>query len=535
MQKGSALLRGTGVIVAVAVATFLMSSPAVFGIRNQPKVTPEFRADIIEIDSMKVFGKLERTSVNYLHQKHTEALEKKNKDCAACHLSENDPQSGQARMSTKFMRLQDTTRQEVMDIYHDNCIACHKETKAAKEKSGPLECGECHRPLTTVASSRQPIGMDKSLHYRHSKAMDQKCEQCHHAYNEKTKTLYYAKDQEGTCRYCHLSETEENRVSLRQAAHVACIDCHRQILAKDETAGPFTCEGCHEPSQQAMIESVKDIPRMKRNQPDFVFVKTSGTDKTQANPLTRMNLVPFNHKGHEQYNDSCRVCHHAALTDCQQCHSLQPKKEGGGVTLEQAMHRLNVDQSCVGCHESKQTDPGCVGCHTSFEKKRQQGTAACSTCHMVPKSEIVGVDQTGEEKMRAARALNSRESVDGTYADDDIPETVTIKAMSDKYEPVKLPHRKIVKTMVAKIQTNQLANYFHYEKGTVCQGCHHNSPAAKTPPKCISCHGQPFNAKDPFKPGLMAAYHRQCMECHEAMGIAKPVATDCTACHQKKD
>ena len=48
-------------------------------------------------------------------------------------------------MSTKFMRLEDTTRQEVMDIYHNNCIACHKETKAAKEKSGPLECGECHR------------------------------------------------------------------------------------------------------------------------------------------------------------------------------------------------------------------------------------------------------------------------------------------------------------------------------------------------------------------------------------------------------
>ncbi len=81
MQKGRALLRGIGIIVAVAMTLFLVSSPAVFGINAQPKVMPEIRADIIDIDSMKVFGKLERPSVTYLHQRHTEALAKKNKDC----------------------------------------------------------------------------------------------------------------------------------------------------------------------------------------------------------------------------------------------------------------------------------------------------------------------------------------------------------------------------------------------------------------------------------------------------------------------
>ncbi len=534
MQKGSALLRGIRIIVTVAVAALLAGSPVVFGIKTPPKLTPEIRADIIDIDAMKVFGKLERPSVTYLHQRHTEALDKKNKDCTVCHLSENDPQSGKERMSTKYMRLQDTTKQEVMDVYHNNCIGCHQETKAAQEKSGPLECGECHRQQVTVISSWQPIGMDKSLHYRHSRAMDKKCDKCHHEYNEYTKKLFYAKDKEGTCRYCHRSKTEENRISLRRASHTACIDCHRKILAKNETAGPFTCEGCHEPSQQKLIEKVKDVPRMQRNQPDFVFVKTSAADKEKVNPLTRMNLVPFNHKAHEQYNDSCRVCHHAALNDCQQCHPLQGNKEGGGVTLEQAMHRLNVDQSCIGCHDSQQTRPSCVGCHISFEKKQPQGTDSCGNCHMVPKSQIIGVVQKEEENKMAAGALGQRDAVTWTYGDEEIPETVVIQTMSNKYEPVKLPHRKIVTSMVDKIKTNQLANYFHFEKGTVCQGCHHNSPAAKAPPKCVSCHNKPFNEKDPFKPGLMAAYHRQCMECHQAMGIAKPVATDCTACHQKK-
>ena len=51
---------------------------------------------------------------------------------------------------------------------------------------------------------------------------------------------------------------------------------------------------------------------------------------------------------------------------------------------------------------------------------------------------------------------------------------------------------------------------------------------------CASCHGQPFDQRDPAKPGLMAAYHRQCMECHDAMNLEKPVATNCVACHPKK-
>jgi hypothetical protein len=153
---------------------------------------------------------------------------------------------------------------------------------------------------------------------------------------------------------------------------------------------------------------------------------------------------------------------------------------------------------------------------------------------MVPKSQIVGAMPKEQEKMMALAALGQRDAVTRTYADEEIPETVTIEILSNKYEGVKLPHRKIIRTMVDKIENNKLANFFHSEKGTVCQGCHHNSPAAKTPPKCISCHSKPFNAKDPFKPGMIAAYHRQCMECHKSMGIAKPVATNCTACHQKK-
>ena len=521
-------MRWAAISVTCMSVLTLLGSPAVFGVKTPPQKPLERRADIIRIDSMRVFGELTRPPVTYLHQKHTEALKSKNKDCSACHLSKDN------RMSTMFMRLKNTAKEEVMDLYHTNCIGCHKETAANSEKSGPLVCGECHTDNAGVLSSWQPIGMDKSLHYRHTVVQDDKCEKCHHVYNAATKKLYYAKGEEGTCRYCHRATTEDNRISLRLAAHTECVGCHRQTLAKNENAGPVTCNGCHDAAQQKLIEKLKDVPRMKANQPDFVLVKTDADSEKTADTATLMKLVPFNHKAHETYNDTCRICHHAELQSCAKCHTIDGAKEGGFVNLQQAMHRVNTEQSCLGCHESRQTDQSCAGCHTSFERKRLQGTDACISCHMVSPSQVADSLQQSEEKTAAARTMEIRQAAAVTYPIEDVPQTVTIGTLMNKYDAVKLPHRKIFQAMIDKINTNKLANYFHYENGTVCQGCHHNSPASKNPPKCISCHGRPFNEKDPFKPGLMAAYHRQCMECHKAMGISKPVSTNCTACHDKR-
>jgi len=74
-----------------------------------------------------------------------------------------------------------------------------------------------------------------------------------------------------------------------------------------------------------------------------------------------------------------------------------------------------------------------------------------------------------------------------------------------------------------------------YYWDTLCQACHHNTPAgAKKPPRCVNCHGKPFDDKQPNRPGLKAAYHGQCMSCHKAMDLKKPVNTDCVGCHKEK-
>ncbi|MBW2367359.1 MAG: cytochrome c3 family protein [Deltaproteobacteria bacterium] len=525
------------------------------------------RADVIMIDSMMSFGALERPPAVFFHDQHSRALEKMGKDCTACHLM--NPEKD--RLSIKFKRLEDTGKTEIMELYHAGCIDCHNEQLAADQKAGPVVCAGCHIKTPQTVSSRLPIGMDKSLHYRHSKAMDNKCEACHHEYDEAAKKLVYVKGKEGTCRYCHQAQTVDNKIADRQAFHMDCVDCHRKITAQSKTAGPMECAGCHDAAQQALIEKVANPPRMEMKQPNAVLVKLG--EAALADPtLIRMNQVPFDHNAHEKFNSNCRTCHHASLTACSDCHTLSGKKEGDWVKLEQAMHLSRSNTSCIGCHGNQQADKNCAGCHGFMTKVNQPPQSFCNACHQVQKPEMVAVPgpeispevveaaetvpeaeaatemlaaaetapvsevtETDTQDMLAANALASRQPTEGTYDVADIPETVTIKTLEDKYEPVVLPHRKIVLKLADNLKDSQLAKYFHADKGTLCQGCHHNSPVSVKPPQCGSCHGKPFNESSLFRPGLMAAYHQQCMGCHHEMGIEKPANRDCAACHKEKE
>jgi len=510
--------------MTVAAALVLAAFIGCHNPTSSPEDANKPRADIIRIDGLKQFGSLERPAVVYLHEKHTQALAKKSKDCATCHLPDKK------YMSTKFMRLKDVSKQQAMDIYHTNCTACHRQTAAAGEKAGPVACNECHIDRQ-IPSSWTEIGMDKSLHYRHVKAQENKCEVCHHQLDPVAKKLVYVKGKEDDCRYCHLDQTVDNVISMRLASHEQCIDCHRKRLAQNQDAGPATCGGCHDAAMQKKVQKLKDVPRLMRGQPDVTIIQAVKSDGQKVEPFTRMSVVPFNHIGHEAYNDTCRACHHSSMDACGKCHTLQGSKEGKFVNLQTAMHRVSAQASCIGCHDGFQADKRCAGCHASMPRKDSPELAGCVSCHM-PKP-ATATPQT-EPKTMAAMLLEARKPVAATYADEDIPETVEIKTLSKQYQPVKLPHRKIVQSLVKNIKDNKLAGTFHRDSGTICQGCHHNSPLSKKPPACASCHGQPFDGRNLFKPGLQAAYHLQCMECHKDMGIEKPVATNCTGCHKEK-
>ncbi len=524
MEKRRSPLRWIGVIATITI--FSICGIRVQGVEKQFDNNERKRADVISIATVKAFRNLERPEVLFLHDLHTDALEKKNKNCSTCHLSEN------GQLSYKFKRLKDTDRQAVMDIYHGNCIACHTKMIAAKEKSGPVVCGNCHKKNQTISSSRVPMGFDKSLHYRHYTAQNKKCERCHHEYDKKRKKLFYAKGKEGTCRYCHQKETDnlnsEKIISMRSASHLSCTDCHQKTLANNMDAGPVRCSGCHDLKEQQKIEKADRVPRIKRGQPDVVLIKTG--DQKEQEP--RMMRVPFTHKAHEKYNDTCRVCHLASLKSCASCHPLTATNDGKDISLETAFHKMGHNSSCVGCHESKQHDKNCVGCHDFMEKGRQQELSSCVRCHMTPLPERTGVLSTSKAaKMARMMPEIWRETFVSTYKVN-VPKKVVIKNLVDRYDPVEFPHRKIFNALVKRINGSKLAQYFHNDKTALCLGCHHNTPSAGKPPRCGNCHGKPFDENNLNKPGIMASYHRQCIGCHQKMGIDKYLS--CTACHKER-
>ncbi len=547
----------------------------------------KLRADILSIDELKEFGPLTQPPVVFLHDKHTEALGKQKqfyqKDCGTCHLS-----SKEGTMYLAYQRDDaPMSGDKIKDTFHNNCIKCHMDMTAAGVKSGPsdVQCKGCHNGKPDVASNWQPIVVDKRLHFRHAATQekaDNKCGACHHVTDEATGKAVAVKKEDqvaGACVYCHTQtgsvvpgRKPEKIRSLRLAAHGECVTCHRAVTAsgsKDAPTGPATCAGCHSPVDQKAIaeKSLKNIPadadlRIKRGQPDFAMIRPAAT----ANPVMgadgkpvkafNMQAVPFDHKYHEAKSETCVSCHHASLGSCAaKCHTVLGAKEGGFVTLEAAMHKVDATQSCAGCHAVIQKKPECAGCHAQMQKG-VGNVNQCASCHATPTNNLeqAAADfMNSSDKEAAAMApalaeklLAGKRQATATFATDDIPETVTIGSIAKDFEPSVLPHRKIVLSMVAGMKDSKLAGAFHETDAAVCQGCHHRSPASKTPPRCGNCHPATEGMATTPRPVLKAAYHIQCMGCHTAMGIsgkvvdkapgAKPVplSTDCAGCHKEK-
>jgi hypothetical protein len=122
---------------------------------------------------------------------------------------------------------------------------------------------------------------------------------------------------------------------------------------------------------------------------------------------------------------------------------------------------------------------------------------------------------------------------------DELPKDVEIKVIANEFKPSKFPHKKIVLKLAKISNENTLASAFHARMGqqAVCSGCHHmTDPQAsqkKKVPRCITCHKERTgNTKDLGRPGILGAYHQQCVGCHQAMK-QKPLSSECEKCHKE--
>ncbi len=491
--------------------------------------SPVPRADAINLDDFISTKPLERPGVVFKHTFHTKALNTQNQDCTTCHLT-----GEKQLMNPRFYSLnEDSKKQTLMTLYHDKCIGCHEKSEDMGLKQGPLTCGQCHANKPSAAPAQRPFGMDASLHYRHVQITKESCQDCHHEYNQTTKKLEYHKGKERSCRDCHRQKAEENRSSMRMASHRACIGCHKnrnyQNSQGDKVTGPILCQGCHQADKQAAIKKVSNIPRLKVSQPDFALVKAQNLEKS------KMTTVPFNHKAHENYVGSCRQCHHQSQQSCSKCHTLEGGDKSGGINLEQAMHLKQSGHSCIGCHEKKQADAKCAGCHRIMNQPEKKLTSQlnCQTCHRGPQPKAGEIKTLGSALTEQTRQLLPPVQAQKlTFSQKQIPETVTIKTLTNKYQPVTYPHQKILTILSDYSKASKLASAFHGKEDVLCQGCHHNSPVGTQPPLCGSCHKSERPAgEDTYMPKLQGAYHLQCIGCHQKM---KTGPQDCESCHPKK-
>jgi len=480
------------------------------------------RENKLVIGHTEIFGVLERPQVLFDHGLHERELKKEG--CSACHPADADKNL----IFEHPFAVMSEDKNAVKDAYHKTCIFCHTKRIEEGKKYGPVTCGECHDKKRALLGTIYPVFVfDFFYHDKHVNKLGKKCDSCHHTYDKEDKELVYEQGTEQSCFYCHdldtkrgpvlSSETEvtkRKRLTVRKVSHNLCVNCHLSSSLQHTKAGPVECAQCHT-GKYRTADQLQNILRPDRDQPKKPLITVEGG---------MMKGVSFDHESHAKTSMTCRDCHHETLNACKRCHTLTGSADGKWVTTANAYHDAFSRAACAGCHATKKTDKNCAGCHhhllnmdidTKGPKKE-----FCSACH------------SGNAKSpgKASKMLSS------SLTEEKVPDKVTIKILEKQYQPSTFPHRKIVRKLIDISNENKMATRFHKDINSICQGCHHQSPPEaeaqkRKPPYCRNCHSLTFDVQNMNRPRLLAAYHRQCLGCHERMQLKQ---TACRDCHEEK-
>ncbi|HNR13283.1 MAG TPA: cytochrome c3 family protein [Thermodesulfobacteriota bacterium] len=436
------------------------------------------------------FANTQKPPVPFHHEQHVTVLKDKYriKGCTTCH-----PKSDSETVSYRFPPgLKGDSKSDYEQAYHNACQTCHRSISAIGSEKLPLACAECHIKGAKVPAAAWPdAGFDYYSHANHVSISQGDCSACHHTGDMVS------------CRDCHGKKDEGEAMPYRDAAHISCLRCHLE-----SPGAPASCGSCHAEKKNWTAIDIANAERPDVGQPDATFITTD-----QAT----MKAVPFNHELHEGFATSCRTCHHKTMNACDACHTIEGSPDGGNVTLATAFHKADSARSCLGCHNERKAVPECAGCHaTILNDPMSQNT--CRACHLGETAEPTVASPPGSKLLP--------EGITYTMKID------KVKVRNDAYEAARFPHSRHINSLTRISNSSPLARYFHREAMTLCSGCHHHSPLeAKRPvPPCSTCH---LNIQKPGEkePGLLYAYHRQCLECHRNMNVQP---TSCTGCHPKK-
>jgi hypothetical protein len=509
------------IVTGISLMIFFIRSQEIYSSAKNGKIKGK-PGNMLMIAHTEIFGKLERQRILFDHGKHSEAYKKEG--CKTCH-----PDDGKDNLVFDYpFKITVKDKESLKNAYHDKCITCHQKKIDEKKKAGPVICGECHvkkfEPLKIIAPV---VEFDFAHHEQHVRKFKNKCDPCHHTYDKDERELVYEEGTEQSCYYCHDNKTkrgpslaveisviEKKGLTIRKVSHAQCVNCHWFYSQRGQKAGPLECSKCHT-GQYKSVQELANVLRPDRGQPKKPSIRIDNG---------KMKRVLFDHAYHERNSRTCRECHHETLNACKKCHSLTGSPEGNWINTSGAYHDVLSDISCAGCHKVKKSEKNCRGCHHHLLdidlQSKGPRKSVCAVCHNGKKEGTVPV------KPLAITAL----------ATEKVPEKVTIKILEKEFEPSEFPHRKIVRKLVEISNESKMATYFHRNIQTVCGGCHHQSQKeaeseSGKPPYCRNCHSITFDTQNINRPRLLAAYHRQCLGCHEKMGLKQ---TGCKDCHKEK-
>lgn len=319
--------------VEATLAVLLILSCVGLRLAYTRHLTPsEERVDLINIDALSPYGKLERPIVRFPHEKHVAGVETES-GCLLCHDPRPEDEAG---ILFTLKGRQGLAKDALQELYHSQCIGCHADREAAKQPTGPQICSGCHvNSQGDAPSISHSLDFDPRLHALHTEKASLDCASCHDA-------LDAAPRPEGSAKG-HVA-TPDN------PSHALCISCHLTEQKNGHSRAPLDCSGCHA------------LPPMA---PD---------DALAAGVNLQGGEVAFDHDLHEEADISCEVCHHKEPeTSCSECHTDGDSSRGGGVSLHAAMHSKVADRSCIGCHDAMGAGEvdDCTGCHAPFSSGNQ--------------------------------------------------------------------------------------------------------------------------------------------------------------------
>ncbi|MCX7793347.1 MAG: cytochrome c family protein [Thermodesulfovibrionales bacterium] len=117
------------------------------------------------------------------------------------------------------------------------------------------------------------------------------------------------------------------------------------------------------------------------------------------------------------------------------------------------------------------------------------------------------------------------------------PKVISLDNISGNYTPVKFDHEKHV---LFSTGCSQCHHEHQNNESLSCKDCHNLSPTffkksvSRNFIACKNCHSE-FNPSVPQIPGLKAAYHRACFQCHRGMDVGIDPKGCSGRCHSLKN